>query len=235
MSVDDHRPGDFIAYPTNRVVGTITDTVAARRAVEALTAAGFPRDAIDVLHGPQDLHRLDPSGSEHGVFAQLQRTLIRSAAGSEITHLNHHVDDVRAGKSVIMVLAPGGPSRDAASTVLHAEGAEFVGFYGRWAYESLPNGSAPPQPPRGDTYDISIDGAPIRVRLHEATAAMVDSAAASGIVTAIGPGLFLLSWPPVAGSTTVHVIDVDAGVAYASISPRDGPPRHAKGTITTAD
>ena len=36
MSADD-----FIAYPTNRVVGTITETAAARRAVDALTAAGF--------------------------------------------------------------------------------------------------------------------------------------------------------------------------------------------------
>src|SRR6187431_2832320 len=93
---------DFIAYPTNRVVGTITDAADARRAVDALASAGFGRDSIDVLHGEQDLHRLDPSGDSHGVFAQLQRALIRAAAGSEIKRLNYHVDDLRAGKSLVM-------------------------------------------------------------------------------------------------------------------------------------
>jgi hypothetical protein len=222
---------DFIAYPTNRIVGTITDAAAARRAVEALTTAGFAPDAIDVLHGEQDLHRLDPSGSEHGVFAQLQRALIRSASGSEIKHLNYHVDDVRAGKSVIMVLAPEGRARDAAAAILHAHGAEFVGFYGRWAYESMPAGSAPSQSQGGATYDITLDGATTRVRL-EGGVASADSSASRGVVTAIGPGLFLLSWPAAGGAATVHVIDVNAGIAYASMTPREGAPRHVKGRIT---
>ena len=228
MSTPAHRD-DFIAYPTNRVAGTIDDAAAARRAVEALTAAGFARDAIDVLHGEQDLHRLDPSGGEHGVFAQLQRALIRSAAGSEIKRLNYHVDDVRAGKSVILVLAPEGRARDTAADILHAHGAEFVGFYGRWAYEALPGTTLSPQP--GKTYEINIDGAASRVRLEEHAATIVDSPASPAVVTAIGPGLFLLSWPPAGDITTVHVIDVDAGIAYASLARRDGPPRHVKGTI----
>jgi hypothetical protein len=230
MSTDALRD-DFIAYPTNRVAGTIADSAAARRAVDALTAAGFARDAIDVLHGEQDLHRLDPSGGEHGVFAQLQRALIRGAAGFEIKRLNSHVDDVRAGKSVIMVLAPEGRSRDRAANILHAHGAEFVGFYGRWAYEALPGGAPTPQPQPGETYDINVDGATTRVRLQGATAVMVDSSASSAVTTAIGPGLFLLSWPRAAETATVHVIDVDGGIAYASISPRDGSPRHVKGTV----
>ena len=227
MSTDD-----FIAYPTNRVVGTITETAAARRAVDALTAAGFARDAIDVLHGEQDLHRLDPSGAEHGVFAQLQRALIRGAVGSEIKHLSYHVDDVRAGKSVIMVLAPEGRSRDAAARILHAHDAEFVGFYGRWAYESMPGDETTPPSQAGATYDITIDGATTRVRLQGSGVVSAGSSARPGVVTSIGPSLFLLSWPGADGAATVHVIDVDAGIAYASILPRDGSPHHAKGTIT---
>jgi hypothetical protein len=230
MSTAAHRD-DFIAYPTNRVVGTITDAAAARRAVDALTAAGFGPDTIDVLHGKEDLHRLDPSGGEHGVFAQLQRALIRSAAGSEIKRLNYHVDDVRAGKSVIMVLAPEGKSRDAAADILHANGAEFVGFYGRWAYESLPGDPPASEARPGDIYDLSVDGTTIRVRLQQDSAVIVDSPGSSGVVTSIGPGLFLLSWPA-ADTATVHVADVDGGIVYASISPRGGSPRHVKGTIT---
>lgn len=231
MSTAEH-PDHFIAYPTNRVAGTITDSAAARRAVDALTAAGFARETIDVLHGEQDLHRLDPSGDEHGVFAQLQRALIRGAAGSEIKRLNYHVEDVRAGKSVIMVPAPDHRTRNAVADILHAHDAEFVGFYGRWAYESLPDERRATHSRRGETYDIDIDGATVRVRLKDNTAVMLHPSASSGVVTTIGPGLFLLSWPRAGDTATVQVVDVDAGIAYASMLLRDGPPRHVKGTIT---
>jgi hypothetical protein len=227
---------DFISYPTNRVVGTITDDGAARRAVDALVAAGIAPDAVDVLHGKQDLHRLDPSGEEHGVFARLQRALIHAASGSEVKHLNYHVDDVRAGKSVIMVLAPEGGARDVAASILHAHGAEFVGFYGRWAYESMPAGAATPASQRRQAYDITIDGAVVRVQLEEGVATRLDSPGSPGVATAIGPGLFLVSWPVAAGSATVHIVDVDAAVVYASISTLDGAsPRHLKGTIARVD
>ena len=35
-----HHPGDFFAYPTNRVVGTIADAANARAAIEELLQAG---------------------------------------------------------------------------------------------------------------------------------------------------------------------------------------------------
>jgi predicted SnoaL-like aldol condensation-catalyzing enzyme len=44
---------------------------------------------------------------------------------------------VRAGRFVIMVLAKEREKRDIAVDVLNAHGAEFVGFYGRWAFESM--------------------------------------------------------------------------------------------------
>ena len=47
----------------------------------------------------------------------------------------HHVEDVRAGRWVIMVLAPEREARTVAGDILSAHGAEFVGFYGRWAWE----------------------------------------------------------------------------------------------------
>ena len=69
---------DFIPYPTNRVVGSVGDVVKAREAVAALLRAGLDQKAIDVLHGEEDLHRLDPTGAEHGFLAQVQRTVIRT-------------------------------------------------------------------------------------------------------------------------------------------------------------
>ena len=158
--------GGFIAYPTNRVAGTITDTDEAKRAVEDLVAAGFDREDIDVLHGKQDLRRLDPAGAEHGLFAKLQRSLVRGAVGLEFKHLTHHVEDLEAGRFVVMVLARERGSRDVAAEILHTHGAEFVGFYGRWAYESLPHDDRLARDSVGTTYNISAGPDVIRLRLQ---------------------------------------------------------------------
>jgi uncharacterized protein (TIGR02246 family) len=129
---------DFISYPTNRVVGTVGDDGKARAAIDALLRAGFDRQDIDILHDEKDLKRLDPTGAGHGFFAQFQRTLIRALDLEEFKHLTHHVDDVRAGRFVIMVLAKRRAQRIVAADILHRHGAEFVEFYGRWACEDLP-------------------------------------------------------------------------------------------------
>ncbi len=129
---------DFISYPTNRVVGTVGDDSRAREAIDALLRAGFEREAIDILHDEKDLKRLDPTGSQHGFLAQFQRTLIRAFDLEEFKHLTHHVEDVRAGRFVIMVLTKRRVQRILAADILHQYGAEFVGFYGRWAWEGLP-------------------------------------------------------------------------------------------------
>jgi hypothetical protein len=137
----------FIPYPTNRVVGTIMDAERARAAVEALVRAGFDRQSIDVLHGAEDLSRLDPTGAEHGVLERLQRTLIRTGGPvEEYKHLMHHVEDVRAGRFVVMVLVPERERRTVAADILNSHGAEFVGFYGRWAWQGFTPESGPTVP-----------------------------------------------------------------------------------------
>jgi predicted SnoaL-like aldol condensation-catalyzing enzyme len=138
MTTKEHEPGDFIPYPLERVAGTIADAAHARAAIEALLREGFPDSDIDVLSGEEDLHRLDPAGSEHGFLARFQRTLIRTLAPTaEFKHLSRHVEDVRAGRCVIMVLAKERERRSLAADILNSHGAEFVGFYGKWAWQSL--------------------------------------------------------------------------------------------------
>ncbi len=127
---------DFVT--TNRVVGTVGNADKARDAIDALLRAGFDREHIDVLHGEEDLRRLDPTGAAHGFLAQFQRTLIRTFDLEEFKHLTHHVADVRAGRFVITVLTKRRVLRIVAADILHQFGAEFVGFYGRWAWEELP-------------------------------------------------------------------------------------------------
>ena len=61
----------------------------------------------------------------------------------EYKHLMRHVEDVRAGRWVIMVLAPKREARTIAGDILSVHGAEFVGFYGRWAWEGLTPSNEP--------------------------------------------------------------------------------------------
>ncbi len=135
--MSSHR-SDFIGHPTNRVVGTVTDATKAREAIGALLQAGFHQDNIDLLQGEQGLHRLDETGAEHGFLAQFQRTVIRALETDEFKHLTHHCDDVRAGRCVLMVLTKRREQRIVAGDILHQYGAEFVGFYGRWAWADVP-------------------------------------------------------------------------------------------------
>ena len=129
---------DFVAYPTNRVVGTVSDAGRAREAIGALLQAGFRQEDIDLLQGEEGLHRLDETGAEHGLLAQFHRSLIRNFELEEFKHLTHQIEDVRAGRCVIMVLAKRREQRIVAGDILHQYGAEFVGFYGRWAWADVP-------------------------------------------------------------------------------------------------
>src|SRR5690606_17141392 len=70
---------------------------------------------------------------------EFQRTVIRTVGqAEEYLHLTHHLDDLQAGRIVIMVLARHREQRMTAADILNAHGADFVGFYGRWAWEALP-------------------------------------------------------------------------------------------------
>jgi uncharacterized protein len=158
------RNDDFIPYPTDRVVGTIADPEDARTAIEALLSAGFAREELDVLHGEGGLDRLDPAGTEHGFLARVQRTLIRTAGPvEEYKHLTRHVEDVRAGRVVVMVLARQPARRRTAAEILSAHGAEFIGFYGRWAYQAFAGDRTGPKDERADSPAAASSAALTRV------------------------------------------------------------------------
>ena len=152
MPATTSEPQDFIPYPTNRVVGAIAHADNANAALDALVRAGFDRCDIDMLHGEGDVHRLDPTGAAHGLFAQAQWTLIRAAGPKEeYKHLMRHVEDLRAGRFVIMVLVRRREQRMAAADLLGTHGAEFIGFYGRWAWEGLAADEQTPAGQRAET------------------------------------------------------------------------------------
>ena len=253
MRSDVHQPDDFIAYPTNRVVGTIADPAHARAAIEALLQHGFAQKDIEILHAEEDLHRPRPAGTEHRFLAQFQRTLIRKIGeykhlrlGEEFDHLQHYVEDVQAGRSVIMVLAKKPEKREAAADILGVHGAEAVEFFGRWSWQSLETHPAAPDeslpdPAPGRTYEILLGETATRVRLDSASRVTIlrrsdGSRDLSRIpITHLKPQLLLVTWQEADRTTHVHVYDFESGEAHAVVSYANRSVQSAKGSLRRVD
>jgi hypothetical protein len=245
MASDVHPPDDFIAYPMNRVVGTIVDPTHAQAAIEDLLQVGFARQDIDILHEEADLHRQAPAGAEHRFLNQFQRTLIRTL-GDEHKHLRHYVDDVRAGRSVIMVLAKKRDKREAAADILCTHGAQTIEFYGRWAWHSLEGHPAAPDasvrdPAPGRTYEIDLGGTATRVRMDtESRVTILRRSAGSPDlsripVTHLKPHMLMITWQEADRTTNVHVYDFETGEAHAVVSYASRSVHRAKGTVRRVD
>ncbi len=245
MASDVHQPDAFIAYPTNRVVGTIVDAKHAQAAIEALLQVGFARQDIDILHGEADLHRPDPTGAEHRFLAQFQRTLIRTLSDDH-KHLLHYVEDVRAGRSVIMVLAKKREKREAAADILGTHGAASIEFYGRWAWHALEAHPAAPDgslrdPAPGRTYEIQLGGTATRVRLDSESRVTIlrrstGSPDLSRIpVTHLKPQLLMITWQEADHTTHVHVYDFESGEVHAVVSYANRSVHRAMGTVRRVD
>ena len=252
MATELRPPDDYIAYPTNRVVGTIPDLASARAAIEALLQAGFAQRDIEILHGEEDLHRPDPAGAEHRFLAQFQRTLSRKLTeykhlrlGEEFEHLRHFIDDVRAGRCVVMVLAKKRDRREAAAEVLCGHGAKFVEFYGRWSWQEL-EPHPPLDPTPGRTYESHLDGAAMRLRMDtESTMTILRTSAGSPDlsspdlpqlpITHLRPRLLLLAWQGADRTTRVHTYDFESGTVHAVVGHADGRLHHARGTVRRVD
>jgi len=255
MASDVHQPADFIAYPTNRVVGTIADAEQARAAIQALLQVGFAPQDIDILHGEKDLHRQEPAGAEHRFLAQFQRTLIRTLGedykhlrlGEEYTHLHHYVEDVRAGRCVIMVLAKKRDRREAAADILCTHGAKFIEFYGRWSWQPLePHPVAPVDSPLHDptpgrTYEVDLGGTATHVRLDSESRVTIlrRSAGSPDLshlpVTHLRPHLLMVAWQEADRTTNVHVYDFESGEAHAVVGYGDRRVHRARGTVRRLD
>jgi hypothetical protein len=251
MASDVHRPDDFIAYPTNRVVGTIADPKSARAAIEALLQVGFTQQDIDILEGEKCLNRGDSAGTEGRFLAQFQRTLIRTLAdeythlrlGEEYKHLQQYVEEVRAGRCVIMVLAKKREKREAAADILGRHGAELIEFYGRWAWHSMgshpaaPVDSTPGDPTPGRTYAIDLGGTATHVRLDSASTATIlrKSSGSPDLshlpVTHLRPQLLMVAWQEADRTTTVHIYDFESGEAHAVVGYGERRVHRARGTI----
>ena len=136
--------------------------------------------------------------------------------GSEFKHLTHHVEDLQAGRFVVMVLAPrtANPGRGGGDSPRTRCGVR--GVLWSMGVRVVASGFSEAAPAAGRTYDISAGQETIRIRLGEGAATVLGTPSFSAIATPVGASLWLISWRR-NDTAIVHAIDVNTGVAYTSL------------------
>ena len=128
--------GEFLDYPTNKVIGVFADWDHARAAIDQFSAGGFTKEQIGVLCGPEGAKRLDASGREHGILAQISR-FFQGFADMDDKHTKRHEQELLAGHALVAVDAPDEAARERIREVMKAHGGYFINYYGKWLVENL--------------------------------------------------------------------------------------------------
>jgi hypothetical protein len=136
VNPDPHVKG-YRFSPLHRVTAIFRSRDHLDAVLQALHAAGFPDQAIEVFVGEAGAERLDLSGKHHGVVVRFLRTLEWLFADE--TELFQQIDHaLRNGGMVLDVFTRGlEEKKQRAAEILKAHDAHEVYYWGRWAIERL--------------------------------------------------------------------------------------------------
>jgi hypothetical protein len=130
---DDERA---LKSPVNQVVAVVSPETDLQKVISALHSAGFPEDSIGVLRGQKDAHKLDPASGRHGWLARLAK-IGPDFGDLDEKYLKGYADALRAGSTVIAVVAEPGSKRREVADLLKRFGASHVNSYGMFIIEAL--------------------------------------------------------------------------------------------------
>jgi hypothetical protein len=121
----------FRYYPTSQVIGVIDTAGDAAAARTELDRSGFSPGTAEVTAGPEGLRRLDATGARHGIAGKLWRMLQGYGDMEQQTFARQAVE-LRAGHSLVGVIARGATERRRAQMILKRHNGHFINFFGYW-------------------------------------------------------------------------------------------------------
>jgi hypothetical protein len=130
---DDERA---LKNPVNQVVAALSPETDLQKVISALHDAGFPEDAIGVLRGQKDAHKLDRASGRHGWLARLAK-IGPNFGDLDEEYLKGYADALHAGSTVMAVVAEPGSKRREVAALLKRFGASNVNSYGMFTIEAL--------------------------------------------------------------------------------------------------
>lgn len=130
------QSGEFLNYPTNKVVGVFADWSHARAAIDQLNRDGYTKEQIGVLYGEEGARRLDTTGEQHGFLAQISR-FFQGFSDMDAKHTKRHEQELLAGHVLVEVEAADEARREQVRQTLKSAGGYFINYYGKWFVENL--------------------------------------------------------------------------------------------------
>ena len=136
VNFDPHQNARVFT-PTNRLTALFASVEAAREAITALQASGFPDEEIDLFFGEEGANVLDLAEEHHGLTGRLIRAWEYLVTDD---HLFHTRSDraLRAGQALLAVKTTAQEEKKASAAVLLKEaGAHDICFWGKWTTEQV--------------------------------------------------------------------------------------------------
>jgi hypothetical protein len=127
-------PEGLLTTPENRVLALMDDPQAVAAAIDDLVQAGFDRNSIWVLCGPEGAERLDVTGRHHGLKGRIYR--IVEWIGDERELLLETAEHLSSGGLAVTVPADDAAAGNAAR-ILHQHGGHGMAHFGKAHFEPL--------------------------------------------------------------------------------------------------
>jgi hypothetical protein len=133
--LDLHEPpAGLLTTPYDRIKALMDSPDDVGRAIDELAEAGFDREQIFVLCGPQGAERLDISGRHHGLRGRIYRFV--EQLGDVRENLQASADHMSAGGFWVSVPADDADKGTVAG-ILGSHGAHDMVHYGQYHHERL--------------------------------------------------------------------------------------------------
>jgi hypothetical protein len=127
---------DSLKNPVNQVIAVLPPERDARELIKTLHEAGLPDDAIGVLSGCTDVHKLDDAAGKKGWLAQFAQ-IGPNLGDLDAHHLTSDAKALQEGRTVIAVAAMEGEKRRQIAELLKRFGATYINSYGMFSIEGL--------------------------------------------------------------------------------------------------
>ena len=135
-SIGSRRPGRFIGYPTDSLLGVVDSGETAATVAARLKASGIPDKDITVMRGGESAARFDATGAIHGLITRIRR-LVSFTVMDQLPDMAWYEAAIRGGQAVVMARVRGDLRKADAVRVLREHGGHFVNYYGRFATEEI--------------------------------------------------------------------------------------------------
>ena len=123
-----------LTYPTHRVSGA-APAAEVEDVREALTAAGFAADHIEVLAGEADAQRFHDVAAMPGIWGAVRRFAL--SLGQDLDLAREAEEELRSGDALVEVTVHDDAEKHRVRDILLEHGGHFITYFGSWTIETL--------------------------------------------------------------------------------------------------